>query len=101
MPQGDELPTSFDPETVQLSFNVNVILKTLSQFIRSQRHIATFTIHSLADLHLSTTKRQQNANNHIILYIFQNVTVLAQNVTEGVTTKSLIINGNNRAESDL
>ena len=50
---------------------------------------------------MSTANRKKNDNQQLNLYIFKNVTLLPKNVTDSVTSKSLMINGNNRADSDL
>jgi hypothetical protein len=57
--------------------------------------------HSLTDLHMSTAKRQQKRHHQIKPIKYQNVTLLPKNVTDSVTNKLLIFNGNNRAESAL
>jgi hypothetical protein len=57
--------------------------------------------HSSMHFRMSTANRKKNDNYQLNLYIFQNVTVLPKNVTDSVTSKLLIINGNNRADSDL
>jgi hypothetical protein len=90
MPQGDDLP-----------FNVNVISNTLSYINRLQRHTAAHRQPYFNVFAYVNSKTQKNDIQQLNLYIFKNVTLLPKNVTDSVTTNLLIINGNNRAESDL